>query len=414
MKEIRIRGLFGRFDYDIEVAGGSTTILTGPNGFGKSTILECISAISNSDLLFFSELDFKTIQIIMSGTDDHILIARDDRGLRINQWKIEPKDFSLLSRNQIRRTRISGSDTGWAVSGYEGDLLDVMSFMAQKIGEVHFIREQRMIREEEHRTNRQVEMWGKFGKRIVQTIDEIPEKLMAQMARVTESYSKAANELDSTFPQRLFNEKDKISEEEFELKLSAMQKRVEKLQKYGISNIGELGTVQFNEEDAKALKVYFEDFEKKFKPYEGLIEKLDMFTEMVNRKFLFKQIEVSEKGLRVLDENEPHKKIALSQMSSGEKETVILFYQLLFEVPDGVTLLIDEPEISLHVAWQREFAGDIRTIVESKKITTLIATHSPQFINGNRGIQIDLGELYANGLDKTQPDKRGYSNDDQA
>lgn len=162
------------------------------------------------------------------------------------------------------------------------------------------------------------------------------------------------------------------------------------------------------------MKVYFEDFEKKFKPYEGLIEKLDMFTEMVNRKFLFKQIEVSEKGLRVLDENEPHKKIALSQMSSGEKETVILFYQLLFEVPDGVTLLIDEPEISLHVAWQREFAGDIRTIVESKKITTLIATHSPQFINGNRGIQIDLGELYANGLDKTQPDKRGYSNDDQA
>ena len=111
-------------------------------------------------------------------------------------------------------------------------------------------------------------------------------------------------------------------------------------------------------------------------------------------------MKISEKELVVLDEDNPEKELALSQLSSGEKETVVLFYQLLFDVPDNVILLVDEPEISLHVAWQREFAEDIKTVVESKGITALIATHSPQFINGNRGIQIDLGELYTNGLDK--------------
>jgi predicted ATP-binding protein involved in virulence len=62
MKGIHVKGLFGRFDYDIQLAEGSTTILTGPNGFGKSTILQCIYAVANSDLEFFLKLDFKKLK----------------------------------------------------------------------------------------------------------------------------------------------------------------------------------------------------------------------------------------------------------------------------------------------------------------------------------------------------------------
>ena len=38
--KIQFKGLFGRFDYTIEFKKDGLTIITGPNGFGKSTILK--------------------------------------------------------------------------------------------------------------------------------------------------------------------------------------------------------------------------------------------------------------------------------------------------------------------------------------------------------------------------------------
>lgn len=413
MKGIHVKGLFGRFDYDIRLAEGSTTILTGPNGFGKSTILQCIYAVANSDLEFFLKLDFKEIEIQFDEGENLRIIKCQDN-LVINDQKISSHDIIALKRSRMREQPV------YMMEGTSGRIIEKIErrvgtgeeivsqtiySMCQKIGEIRFIKEQRLIREDDRLGIRPRNTWDEPRRRVIQIVDEIPSELMSQIRKASQTYSKVANDLDSTFPQRLFNERNKISEEQFNQKLAVMQKKMEKLQKYGISNIGKLGAVQFNEEDARALKVYFEDFDEKYKPYEGLVKKLDMFTEIVNRKFLFKKMKISEKGLVVLDEDNPQKELALTQLSSGEKETVVLFYQLLFDVPDNVILLVDEPEISLHVAWQREFAEDIKTIVESKGITALIATHSPQFINGNRGIQIDLGELYTNGLDKKQPDK---------
>lgn len=59
-------------------------------------------------------------------------------------------------------------------------------------------------------------------------------------------------------------------------------------------------------------------------------------------------------------------------------------------------ILIDEPELSLHVAWQKKFIDDLFNIIKNKKINVIIATHSPYIIGGYEENQIDLGELYKN------------------
>lgn len=48
MQGIRVENLFGRFTYEITLSEEGLTILTGPNGFGKSTILHIITALANS------------------------------------------------------------------------------------------------------------------------------------------------------------------------------------------------------------------------------------------------------------------------------------------------------------------------------------------------------------------------------
>lgn len=45
--------------------------------------------------------------------------------------------------------------------------------------------------------------------------------------------------------------------------------------------------------------------------------------------------------------------LSLEQLSSGEKQEIVLFYELIFETDSQLLLLIDEPEISLHIMWQK-------------------------------------------------------------
>lgn len=61
LNKIVFEKLFGVFDYEIYLKEGGVTILTGPNGFGKSTILKSINAFYLFDITFFSKLDFKKI-----------------------------------------------------------------------------------------------------------------------------------------------------------------------------------------------------------------------------------------------------------------------------------------------------------------------------------------------------------------
>ena len=68
--------------------------------------------------------------------------------------------------------------------------------------------------------------------------------------------------------------------------------------------------------------------------------------------------------------------LSLSQLSSGEQHEVVLIYELIFNIKKGSLILIDEPEISLHVVWQQQFLSDLKKIMDiNTDFTCIIATH---------------------------------------
>lgn len=398
MKGIRVKNLFGNFDYQVSLCEGGLTIITGPNGFGKSTIIKCIRAVSESDLAFFYDLQFEEIELQMENETDNLLIKKVEDGLEINGDYIE----SIIIRRGKNALRMRRRDLDMGMSERERKLEvyhDIIGKMQRLLGKVEYIEEQRLIISAEESDMSYASMGIRSDRvhRVIQTVEEIPGKMEKQIRTAAIGYSKVANELDSTFPIRLFHENEGIEKMEFDDKIELMQEKVKKLEKYRISDVGTVEGIEYRQEDARALKVYFEDFEKKYEEYAPLIEKMDLFTEMVNSRFRFKKLEISgDEGIIIQDDYK--RKISLLKLSSGEKETLVLFFQLLFEVEDNSLLLIDEPEISLHVAWQRMFAEDLKKIIEKKKMNVIVATHSAQIVNGNRDIQIDLGEIYKNGL----------------
>ena len=73
--------------------------------------------------------------------------------------------------------------------------------------------------------------------------------------------------------------------------------------------------------------------------------------------------------------------IDLSMLSSGEKQVFSLFLHLYLDNAKDQTVIIDEPELSLSVPWQKRFLTDI---LDSAPCSFIMAvTHSP-FIYQNR------------------------------
>lgn len=128
--------------------------------------------------------------------------------------------------------------------------------------------------------------------------------------------------------------------------------------------------------------VYIEAFKDTLKPFKDFYNKFYLFQKILNERneasgkaFAFSR----EKGIVFsVDGND----LPLECMSSGEKNDFIMFYNLIFNSHKGGVVLVDEPEISLHIEWQDAVIDTMFDICEMNKLQVIIATHSPHIVNG--------------------------------
>ena len=117
-----------------------------------------------------------------------------------------------------------------------------------------------------------------------------------------------------------------------------------------------------------------------------------MFLEILNERLNVKSIQIDrDKGLIVKSEKF-NRDIPLAGLSSGEQHMIILFYNLLFKCEENSLILIDEPEISLHISWQNNFINDLLRIKTITPFEVIIATHSPDIIDENWNLTVSLKE----------------------
>jgi ABC-type lipoprotein export system ATPase subunit len=76
-------------------------------------------------------------------------------------------------------------------------------------------------------------------------------------------------------------------------------------------------------------------------------------------------------------------KLRLSQLSSGEAQIVILLSYFAFLAKKGIPIIIDEPELSLHVKWQKDFVTAVKQVMP-QECQTIMATHSPEICGADK------------------------------
>lgn len=80
------------------------------------------------------------------------------------------------------------------------------------------------------------------------------------------------------------------------------------------------------------------------------------------------------------------------QLSSGEKQMLIILLTVLVQNKQPYTLFMDEPEISLHVEWQQKLIGLIRDL--NPNVQVILTTHSPAVImNGWTDCVTDVEDI---------------------
>ena len=80
------------------------------------------------------------------------------------------------------------------------------------------------------------------------------------------------------------------------------------------------------------------------------------------------------------------------QLSSGEKQMLAILLTVLVENREPYALLMDEPEISLHIDWQQRLIDLIRQLNPNAQI--ILSTHSPALImDGWMSNVTEVGEI---------------------
>lgn len=86
--------------------------------------------------------------------------------------------------------------------------------------------------------------------------------------------------------------------------------------------------------------------------------------------------------------------ISIHHLSSGEKQLITFFANLIFNVKSNTSgiFVVDEPELSLHLSWQRIFID--KTLNINKNIQLIFATHAPEIIGVRRRKMYRLEKKY--------------------
>ena len=174
--------------------------------------------------------------------------------------------------------------------------------------------------------------------------------------------------------------------------MSDLDQRTKELKEIGILDetpIDQFRPGDIDESQAGVMTMYLSDTEKKLHVLEDLARRVQLLLGSLNGKYQHKQMRVDrEQGLAVTDDR--GRALPLESLSSGEQHELILHYDLLFGVPPNTVVLLDEPELSLHIEWQNRFLSDLMAIVELSSFDAVVATHSPDIVGDRDDLMVEL------------------------
>lgn len=450
---IKVEELFGnpKYNYDMGLKidpnsknRSSITILHGRNGSGKTVIFKMIAGlfgVGNCNPFIFWKYPFRRFEVSFDD-GSRMVVTRENNSkspfesfpkVSYIKGRGRPKSYDLgknIRRDLLRRfpptvrrdvsdddlmqiLSLIGEDNndtetvrtlagGYFVSADRfSDVIPEPSWLddlPSKL-DIHFVSTDRLLIRKRVSEDRPSVFRSK-GRETTSAaaIEENSKDLKRRISEIIFEANRTENDLNRRFPSNVVNsvlqKKETWSYEKVATELEKLEEKRGHLVAVGLLDPGdELNVEEYNDDTlGRVLKQYIEDSKDKLKVYDPLAKKIGSFKEILQEMIHDKYLIISKEGYQLNTKPKSGQQIPSKELSSGEQHLIVLMYNLLFrdsEQQDEL-ILIDEPEISLHIAWQKRFVSSLEKISKLSNFDVLIATHSPAIINGRWELEVSL------------------------
>ncbi|MDA8446671.1 AAA family ATPase [Paracidovorax valerianellae] len=428
---IQVDGMHGQFNVDIQLKSG-LNVLYGQNGRGKTTLLHLIANTLELDFDRFKYLRFELIDISVSnGSVIKIRPEKDESGILVSldgnelQWREDGSENSNLHRRILR-----------SVLGNRPNYLPAFRSILERVRNDSFlgaltpsqqqefdkirIAEARVMREDgvlpvrypsrtegpsltAQKTLQCRQWFGGFSPIIrYPSIGEVTDKLETEFRDAELETAAFERRMFSDFflgtMRALLSGQDLPSEQEVETLLQRIRTAVveeesnpEPYEPHGPQIIHQLAqavdsvaaeAARAGAAERRVLRLYADMLEQRGRERRSSFEKIKKFETAVNKFLDNKTLHIAEgrryapRSRSTYVESENYQQYPLTSLSSGERQVLTMLFSASRLSAMSGSFLIDEPELSLHIDWQRIVLAELMAQAGGRQI--IACTHSPE------------------------------------
>lgn len=400
------------------------TIFIGFNGTGKSTFVNLVAAALSLDLTQLSNLQFETIRIKLKDRKTQrsrtIKVSKqtsdESIGVDAYEYRVGNKLYRLLAEPRIVRSRDRLESYRRLPAHIREEQLKLKKELSSLV-EISQISVYRQSYEEslendprqrfsavDERLRQLFEKFARYQLKLETRLNEISKKFQQDAVSsllYNENFDKLnlkANRLNQIDLKRL-SEKLYLAFKELGIqdKNKDIERHIQKIE----SAISGLKSEKsgFKADDVLALPLIYrtnhiiDSLNQSEKEKNKITEARQNFFETIHSFMSNKIFSYDNKTgeLSFCINQEGEQRFPWTQLSSGEKQLLIQFLEVLLQESKSVIFIADEPEISLHVTWQENLLKAIRNLNENAQL--IIATHSPDIVADFRDKVLDMQEV---------------------
>jgi len=407
LQEFFVKDLFGKYTYNIPLSKERITIIHGLNGSGKTTIFRILNSFFRADFSYFPMIPFNFFELKF--TQKKIVRVYGNR-FYFDKNCIEHKNIQhIINVSDLDRKETIGNILNERLkSGPVIELQNIAKDGDRRVFQYKWYDVFEEICKESENFDIPTEkteqkkflkkintIFSNFEKEHINDLWELncqhPQVLHERMNQDFESdlSPQVLPDAIREFIDNFGTTKSAAISGENSLKTGSKLKKIWFIETQRMFNLN-------SERDISSrLKTISEDLDARFNDARTKTFKHNLiYFQTIVEEFLDKEMNVGFNIFCFSDKKNPNSSINAEQLSSGERHLIVMFYDLIFRIPDGSLVLIDEPELSLHISWQKKYVSTLKRILElenKKNIEIIIATHSPQIINGRWDLTVGLG-----------------------
>lgn len=409
IKKVKIAKFWGdktveiNFDEDVN-------FFIGPNGSGKTTIINVIAATLTADFKTLDSTQFEIVEITLTPRNNQEAVIKVEK--KEKSYSPYPKiEFSLKNygEKKFKKFNLDEIEEDNFYRYYNYNLFNEkiiatpasndISNELSKLVNVSWLTIHRI-------PNKKLKGERNFESSIDQKIEDLQSDLIKYFSQLNRLYSNETEKFQKYIFESLIDSsqyddvilKEKIdSEKEKEALKSIYQyfKINEKSFSKKLDNYFseyESSYKKLNDRDSEGLnlkdfafllstiKIHaaVEEWNKINDKQKQINNTKDIFIRVINSLLIRKKVIINERN-ELMIETQSGKIFSLTNLSSGEKQLLIIFGQSLLQGENPHIYIADEPELSLHIEWQEKLVKNLKSINPNSQI--IFATHSPDIVS---------------------------------